>query len=377
LAVVKVAGSIPASPFSDSQYIEFQLPKSTVGIATDCDLELTMDFTTTDASGVTIVVPPSAFLLQRLEIVVGSNVAETIEAHELWLENCVWRHTDEQAHNAASWNTTSALAVAPSFAVAAATTVRKTWFVPLGRGNFFFPAHPYLKGLSATSLALRCYFTSNPTISVVTTGTSTASTCVVALPNAQLYLHEQALSPEAEAQLAAKYARGVKLPTVLRKKAPSLPFTSLSNSLAHQIQLQSFQGAGATAALLVYLEPIAPTVLQRIVHKPISSWSFNDAGNTQMIITTPESLILKEQGKQVPFSSGAVSTPSYSYILPFCSNLGAVLEGAYAKHFKLTGQESILITPTNTESNVRAQFVAYQYAEVNAAGGVLTVAARC
>jgi len=61
--------------------------------------------------------------------------------------------------------------------------------------------------------------------------------------------------------LAAKYARGVKLPTVLRKKAPSLPFTSLSNSLAHQIQLQSFQGAGATAALLVYLKGLSATSL--------------------------------------------------------------------------------------------------------------------
>ena len=376
LAVVKVSGSIPAAPFSNSQYIEFQLPKSTVGLVTDCDLELTMDFSTSDGDGVDITVPPTPFLLQRLEIVIGSNVVETNEDHELWLENCVWRHTDDQAANANSWNCTSALAVAPSFNVASGTTVRKTWLVPFGRGNFLFPANPYLKGLGATSLALRCYFTSSPTITVFQSGSSTPSTCTVALPNAQLYLTEAALSAEAEASLAAKYARGVKLPTVLRKKAPSLPFTSLSNASPTQIQLQSFQGAGATAALLVYVEPIAPTVPDRIRHKEIASWSMNDAGNTQMIINTPESLILKEQSKQLPVSTGAITNPSHSYVLPFCSNLGSVLEGHYAKHFRLTGQESILITPVSSETNVRTQFVAYQYAEATAAGGLLNVAAR-
>ena len=368
ISLVQQQGATPSNPFGGSNpYIDFQLPR-TVGKMTDCDAEFTLTFTTTDPSGCDVVVAPSSFFVQKVDVLYNGNSVEPVDADVIHQEAILWRDSDSLAANASRWNIQSSGALAPSFNVTPSAPVTSTWYLPLGRGNFLSGLQPYLKGFEGV-WTFRLYFASSIVVSCYTTGTRTASACSVALPKIQLYVTEAVLSAAAEASLAQSHQSATLYKTVVRTKVTGQSFASMSNAGASQVQLAGFS-ENESAALITYLQSNNPTIPQMMAHNEIATWQLKDERGNEITIPLPEAVYLKSASLQVPQNLAVIANPTYNVLHSFSSNVNSVLEtGKYAAHRKLTGRETVFIQPAAALSNVTPIFVSFDYAVLSVAGG--------
>lgn len=368
ISVIQQQGATPANPFGGSKpHIDFQLPR-TIGKLIDTDAEFTLTFSTTDSDGCDVVVPPSAFLVDKIDVLYNGNSVEPIDADVIFQEGMLWRGSDSLAANAPRWNITSSGGLTSSFNVTTAAPVTKTFYLPLGRANFLAGLQPYLKGFEGV-WTYRIYFASSIVVSCNKTGTGTASSVSVALPKIQLYATEAVLSPAAEAALAQAHAHATMYKCVVRSKVTAQSFASMSNAGTSQVQLAGFS-ENESAGFITYLQNNNPTIAQMMTHNKIASWQLKDERGNEITIPLPEQVYLKAASTQVPQNVASVTNPTLNVLHSFCSNLNSVLEtGKYGAHRKLTGRETVYIQPSSSLTNVTPVFVSWDYAVLSVAGG--------
>jgi len=369
ISLVQPVGAINSNPWGGSHpFIDFQLP-NTIGKLTDCEAELTMTFTTTDASGVDVTVPPTAFLVQKVDVLYAGNSVEPVEAPEIFTEACLWRDSDSLAFNAARWNLTREGGVAPSFNVTSGAPVTKVFYLPLGRGNFLANLQPYLRGFSGI-WTYRIYFATSAVISCFQTGSSTSSSLLsVGLPKIQLYATESVLSAAADAALMQAHHSATMYKTIIRSKVTTGNIVSMSSSNTTQVQLSGFNG-NQSAGLVMYLQPSNPTIREQLTHADISLFQLKGEGGQEITIPLPKAVFRKAEAHQLPQNAASQANPTNNVLMSFCSNLNSVIEsGKYLAHRELSGRETVHIQPASTLSNVTPVFVSYDYATLSVAGG--------
>ena len=368
ISLVQPVGAINSNPWGGSNpFIDFQLP-NTLGKLIDCEAELTMTFTTTDASGVDVIVPPTAFLVQKVDVLYAGNSVEPVEAPEIFTEACLWRDSDSLASNAERWNLTREGGVTPSFNVTPSAPASKTFYLPLGRGNFLANLQPYVRGFSGI-WTYRIYFASSAVISCFQSGTTTPSTVSVSLPKIQLYATESILSAAADAALMQAHHSATMYKTIVRSKVTGGSIASMSSSNTTQVQLSGFNG-NQSAALVMYLQPTNPTIREQLTHADISLFQLKSEGGQEITIPLPKAVFRKAEAHQLPQNAASQANPTNNVLMSFCSNLNSVVEsGKYLAHRELSGRETVHIQPATTLSNVVPVFVSYDYATLSVAGG--------
>lgn len=367
--------ALPSRPFDGGApaSIIFNIPQD-FGKLTDLVAQFTITFSTADTDGVDIATVPSPFFVDYYQILVNGADVERIDASELFAESAQWVENQWFELNRAAWNISSTGGYNSAFNLAS-ESARSTriWYLPLN-SNFLLRMKPYIKGF-ADRFAIKLVLRNDITVTVRKTGVSTSSTCTVNLDDLRLFATEEWLGDAGEAHQMAAHQRTALYKTIRRNKFTSGLYASVSNASDLKVQLSTLKGD--SAGLLVYIEPQAPTISQLLTHHELSTIGLRDSKNAEITEQLPARVVERQASRILPVASVMInSSPSNNYILAFGRNLKEPLEtGKFVGGLNLGGQESVVVKPVSSLSNVVLTAVSYDYTQAVCQGGKLILRA--
>lgn len=319
--------------------VDFVLSKS-LGKVQDLILQIDIDNNAANVEA-TSYLPPTPFWFERLEISLGGSAPiETVNKDELFMETLMYLPMNDFQTIASSVNINSnGSFISTGTNYPGANQTR--YFLPLW-ANCLNSAQPYLKGFNAEFKLRFVLSTAQPTIA-----NGGASASQINITGLRILATEAQLPPNVEQRLAWQHSKGIVYSTVnrIRHLDTNMP-TSTTSIKEYQLTTFSNESAG----LLTYFRDGDNRYSNLGRRLQLTNLNFRDAqgnpyyatdldGNFNLYFINPAHV-----GKE-PLVPGT-TTSTYNYIIPFSSNVGAVLEsGKDLGAYQLSGKEKITLQP--------------------------------
>ena len=367
--------TVPSNPWQGTPLqVEFALPQH-LGKCVDNVLEFVLQVKTTSGTG-SLVLAPTTYWCQRIEVLNGGQVIEQVEADEIHQET--YNFLSDQQYNTLAPYLNANPAGGFADGISTSTTAKTLkFYLPLW-ANILNTAQIMPKGFQSE---WRFRLTLAPSITVLD-GTSGSNS--ISLEALTLYTTEANLSDSAAQQLEYAHRSGVAYRTIIRNK-----FTRNENSLPSTADYNVIMTTFTTdsAGLLVYIRAQDTTPDYFLDRQPLNYIALRDSANSELTINLPVPLILgfitpnavslpsAQPGSYDP-NTGAVSNGN-NFLFPFCSNLAQVLKtGKVLGGYKLTGQERVLLRPLTTLSNMTVCVISYEYVVMTVQAGKVVIERR-
>ena len=334
------AGVTSSAWTSAGVFLDFEVPKG-LGVLHRTSLRLDIQNTNVELS-----VPPSPFLVQQIEVYVGSQLLETLYPNDIYNETCGFLNTDEVQNE-------STTLLYENFNV----TNRAHVVVKAGNFTAYLPFNNvlscckfYCDGVSET-IKFRVYF---PAGMFNTTQTS--------LGSANLLVEEENGTDNDRRQWDFASSQGTVYSTVARQRMN----TTITKANTTDYTLELTGVTGSSAGFMVYAGPtVTPGVgLVPYIPKTGNPDPVNTATNSLLPVRySMFSLELDDQmgNKRTETLRGdhligyvwsehigtafASLQDNNVYALPFCSDLrNAISTGVYQGHLKTNGRDRLVIS---------------------------------
>lgn len=361
------------------QYLELELPTSTVGILKQIRVELNMTFTEGSGGTDSSTILPSDQWISRIELRGGGSagsVLETIRGDVQHLER-PYRLSEVEAKTKARdmlWGENDADLYLPAFSVAAGTQAsvaasrryQLDLVTPLTDAGVYAPS----LNLASDPIVVRVYFRGTV---FAQDQRSTVST--VSVSSSRFWIEEHVLNgldAVAAAQVLNDHPivyRCLSRQEFIRSKGV------LTDSVEQNDLLQNLHGL--SAALLIYLKenseasqtsPSASTPEGELAEfHQLTAFRLLDWNNGPIIEEeTDEINRLSTQAEHLslPIWYNDTATCWYHYLIPFCDDFGAALQGQHTGGRPMTGAETLYYTPTASAPDAAASIhvISYDYA---------------
>jgi hypothetical protein len=353
--------------------VDFVFPK-TIGKVIDMVLQIDVDCGDEN----TALLPSTPYWFERLETSIGGSAPfETVNKDELYEETVEFLTNQDYINIAESVNV-------PYYGGPSERDAFKKgrYFLPLW-ANCMITAQPYLKGFNS-EWKLRFVLSNNqPTVSSDVADPAKPNRDKVNITGLRLLVTEAQLPPNVEARLALEHSKGITYNTINRVRHTDTKVITSAGDIEYTLTTFGNESAG----VLLYIRPADGDYKNIGNRYTISYVNLRDAqgnpyygtnldGEFNRVYLTPWS-INKESASVHDFGTYRLNP---TYLLPFCANLGSVLEdgrdlGAYA----LSGKEKAVITLSEDDvsklpSNAVFVAVSYDYMRIKVKGGQARVA---
>jgi hypothetical protein len=333
-------------------FLDFEIP-SGVGVLRTTMLRL--DVTNSNAS---LTVPPSPFMIQQIEVYVGSQLLETLYPNDIYNEACGFNNYDDALAEYAVTNYDVTTLIANT---AAATTTPLTGVAKAGNFSAYIPFNNlltccrfYCDGVKET-IKFRVYFP----VSMFANTTS--------LGAATLVIGEDCGTANDRRQWDMAASSGVVYSTVARQRMN----TSITKtSTDYTLELTGV--TGSSAGFFVYASPVVVPGTNSVTWYPFGSGASESIAPNRLLPVrfTLKSLELDDQmgnkrteklqaddlksfvwPSQIGTSFAALIHNDV-YPLAFCENMyNAITTGVYCGHLKTNGRDRLVIEGDPHNSN--------------------------
>jgi len=371
-----------SSLFSGSeQYVELEIPSSTMGVIKQIRVELDCTFTagTVGGGADSSTVLPSDQWISRTEVRGGGSagsVLETIRGDVAHIER-QYRMNDTEAKTAARdmlWGENDADLYMPAFGEAAGTQTgtaasrryQLDLITPITDAQIYAPS----LNLSQSPMVLRVYFRGT-----VFSQDENGTPATVSVATTRFWIEEHVLN-ENDSVLAAQVMNDH--PVVYRCLARQEFIRSkgvTTNSTEYNDLLQNLQGF--SAGLIIYLKEDSEVVnLAPSASSPEGELAEFHQLSVLRLLDRQNGPIIEEETDEInrlstqkdhlsiPIWYNDTATHWFNYLVPFCDDFGAALHGTHTGARAMTGSEILYYTTTASapDSAASIHVVSYDYA---------------
>jgi len=340
------AGSANGAWKTSGHFLDYELPNS-IGVL----CKTTLRFNVLKSSSASLIVPPTPFWIQQVEISVGANLIETLYPNDIFNETVGFKSKDELDA------TNEVLYCNPDNYVAvdsALPTGSSYAYLPFN--NCLTTARIFVAGVSET-VKMRVYFPPNLF--------DYPDTTEVSLSDATLIIEEDIGSHTDRSDNETAMKAGIIYGTVVRQRQSSA-ITKTKDS-DYRLELSGINGA--SAGLMVYVGPVISPGGYKTVNSspvannlsltkryPLDTLELDDrTGNKRTETLRGESLIAFTWWSAVGTSFPAHPN-AFTYLLPFSANFrDAVETGNYQGSLQTNGSDRLVIRGNLTDSGAATE----------------------
>ena len=358
ITYVNADSALPSGLYKGSEgYVDFTLNGSDFHLIEK--LQIKFKFDVSGETGDTVVLPPTPYWINRIELSVGNDEKlETIYHDDIFSERLGFFVSENQSEKEKrDFNTNSTYGNGPALAIFN-NYVR---YVPIV--SFLDSTQKYFyQGMVRNGrMRIRIYFPTSLKVS---------GDADVTVHNVQMVVHDLRLSARRLDYYNALYSSSVSY-RVISRVTYEKPLT-ITSGQTYDIQLTPFHGP--TCALKVFITPQQRNQTNFLVkNAPLSLQILNENGS-RITEILPEEYIRTFINPEHSHKDSLYDTQTYEYILPFGSNLKESVEsGAMTGLRMINGKEMLRIDAGTLNGNYQVIIKQYKYHEFQIINNVPTL----
>ena len=348
--------------FTSDTQVDFEIaPSSSVHCIKDIVLELNV--INNGASAVTAL--PTPFLLNRVDIKVGSSLIDQIFPEECYFEMLMNHPSDYITSHANEWNVDSA-----DYDVAAAigAGATNTWQVPL---SCFLNTGDILIRALRSKIRFECHFRSG---SAIVASTSVGAGSDLGLQNCRLRLGGWKFDPPVLADLLNRYEKAPHVSSAVVRRRDRLTFSGATSGVTSDQQLGALTGSFANLRFIV--RPLSASQENRIAGVNLNNVTLLDSSGSPVNYNqVPASYIRKQIiPNNYPTDLMAKTTSNANiFEIPFSEAPLRTFEGGFKGGVQRLNGLYQLSLEFASSSNYEAYCIAYEYVNVIVQNGDMAV----